>query len=192
MNTLGDAEGDEWSWNTYVDFEGGLEMKTAVNSFFSSGQSLALMEEPASGDSWIYGVTAPRTGSPAKAGRYKVDKSVATGWDNAVGYMLTTNHGFLIYASGSAIYGYNFRKEPQECVLLKQFDAPVTCLKADYETSEKYSDVFYVATYDDARERSGKVYKFHVTDDPDQMKVEEKLVYDEGFLKIRSMCYKAF
>ena len=192
MNNLGDAEGDEWSWNTTVDFNGGLEMKTAVNSFFSSGQSLALMEDTATGEDWIYGVTAPRTGSPAKTGRYKVDKTVATGWDDAVGYMLTTNHGFLIYASGSAIYGYNFKKVPQECVLLKQFDAPVTCLKADYETSEKYSDVFYVATYDDARERSGKVYKFQVTDDPDRMAVEQKLVYDEGFLKVRSMCYKAF
>ena len=191
MNTLGDAEGDQWSWDTSADFSSGLELKTTVNSFFSNGQALALMED-AAGEDWIYGVTAPRTGAPVKDGRYKVDKSVAEGWDDASGYMLTTNHGFLIYASGSALYGYNFRKNPQECVLLKQFDAPVTCLKADYDTSEKYSDIFYIATYDDSVERSGKVYKFKVTDHPDKMEVEQKLVYDEGFLKIRSMCYKAF
>ena len=191
MNTLGDAEGDEWSWNTSNDFAGGLTLKTTVNSFFSNGQALALMES-ASGEDWIYGLTAPRTGAPVKDMRYKVDKSVAVGWDDAVGYMLTTNHGFLVYASGSAIYGYNFRKNPQECVLLHQFDAPVTCLKADYETSEKYSDIFYAATYDDSRERSGKVVKFQVVDHPDKMEVEQKTVYDEGFLKVYSMCYKAF
>ena len=191
MNTLGDAEGDEWSWNTSNDFAGGLTLKTTVNSFFSNGQALALMES-ASGEDWIYGLTAPRTGAPVKDMRYKVDKSVAVGWDDAVGYMLTTNHGFLVYASGSAIYGYNFRKNPQECVLLHQFDAPVTCLKADYETSEKYSDIFYAATYDDSRERSGKVVKFQVVDHPDKMEVEQKTVYDEGFLKVHSMCYKAF
>ena len=191
MNTLGDAEGDPWSWDTTVDFQGGLQMKDAVNSFFSNGQALALMED-VSGEDWIYGLSAPRTGTPVKNTRYKVDKSVAVGWDEAVGYMLTTNHGFLVYASGSAIYGYNFRKNPQECVVLHQFDAPVTCLKADYDTSEKYSDVFFVATYDDARDRSGKVYKFKVTDHPDKMEAEQKNVYDEGFLKVRSMCYKAF
>lgn len=191
MNKLGDAEGDEWSWNTAGNFPGGLRLNTTVNSFFSNGQALALMET-LEGDDWIYGVTAPRTGAPVKDGRYQVDKSVASGWDDATGFMLTTNHGYLIYSSGSAIYGYNFRKNPQECVLLKQFDAPVTCLKPDYETSEKYSDVFYVATYDDGRERSGKVYKFKVTDHPDKMEVEQEHVYDEGFLKIRSMCYKAF
>lgn len=191
MNVLGDAEGDEWSWDTSNDFSGGLDLKTTVNSYFGNGQALALMET-ASGEDWIYVLTAPRTGVPVKNGRYKVDENAASGWDEAVGHMLTTNHGFLIYASGSAIYGYNFRKNPHECVLLRQFDAPVTCLKADYETSEKYSDIFYVATYDDAVDRSGKVYKFGVTDNPDKMEVEQKYVYDEGFLKVRSMCYKAF
>ena len=191
MNTLGDAEGDEWSWNTSNDFDGGLDLRTTVNSFFGNGQALALMEER-SGEDWIYVITAPRTGAPVKNGRYKVDESVVTGWDDAVGYMLTTNHGFIIYASGSTLYGYNFRKNPAECVVLKQFDAPITCLKADYDTFEKYSDVFYVATYDDSMERSGKVYKFNVTDHPDMMKIEQMQVYDEGFLKVRSICYKAF
>lgn len=192
MNQLGDADGDEWSWNTANDFEHGLDMVTAVNSFFSNGQALALMNDPSNGDKWIYCLTAPRTGTPVKNGRYPVDKSVAAGFDSASGYILTTNHGYMVYASGRNLYGYNFRKNPQECVLLHEFDSEVTCIKADYDTADKYNDVFYVATYDDAVERSGTVYKYCMDDDPDRMGVTMLEKIDQGFLKIRSMCYKAF
>ena len=192
MNTLGDAEGDQWSWDTTNDFDGGLDMVTTVNSFFSSGASLAIMNEPTSQDKWIYGITAPSAGTPLKGERFKVDKAVASGFDDAVGYVLTTNHGYMIYASGSALYGYNFRKIPQECTVLAQFDVPVTCICADYQTGEKYSDVFYLATYDDGVDRSGVVYKYQVDDNPDHMSVTRKDCWDEGFLKIRTMCYKAF
>jgi hypothetical protein len=192
MNTIGDGEGDLWSWNTTKDFEAGLDLVTTVNSFFSNGVSLALMNDPLTSDKWIYSITAPSTGTPVKGERFKVDKSVAAGFDDASGYVLTTNHGYMVYATGNRLYGYNFRKTPQECTLLHEFDAPVTCLKADYDTSEKYLDMFYVATYDDSRERSGIVYKFQVDDNPDSMSLTQKECWDEGFLKIRSMCYKAF
>lgn len=192
VNQLGDADGDQWSWNTMNDFAQGLDMYTAVNSFFSNGQALALMNDPSDGDKWIYCLTAPRTGAPVKNGRYKVDKSIAVGFDTASGFMLTTNHGYMVYASGNSLYGYNFRKEPQECVLLHDFDSAVTCVKADYDTADRYQDVFYVATYDDSVERSGVVYKFRMEDDPDKMSVSMLETIDEGFLKIRSMCYKAF
>lgn len=192
MNTIGDGEGDLWSWDTTKDFDAGLDLVTTVNSFFSNGVSLALMNEPLTSDKWIYSITAPSTGTPVKGERFKVDKSVAAGFDDASGYVLTTNHGYMVYAAGNRLYGYNFRKTPQECTLLHEFDAPVTCLKADYDTAEKYLDMFYVATYDDSRERSGIVYKFQVDDNPDSMSLTQKECWDEGFLKIRSMCYKAF
>ena len=105
---------------------------------------------------------------------------------------MTSNHGYLIYASGSTLYGYNFRKTPQECVVLKEFDAPVTCLAADYYTADKTKDMFMVATYDDAVARSGIVYKYRMEDDPDRMSVTQVQKWDEGFLKVRTMCYKAF
>lgn len=193
MTRLNDAEGDQWSWDTTNDFgEGGLELLTVVNSFFSGGQSLALMNDPATSDKWIYNVTAPNSGTPVKNGRYKVDKSIAVDFDNATGYIMTTNHGYMIYAAGSALYGYNFRKEPQVCERLMEFDAPVTCIVADYFTADKSKDAFMVATYDDAQERSGVVYKFMVEDNPDRMAVSRMNKWDEGFLKVKSMCYKAF
>ena len=192
MNRIGDAEGDQWSWDTTRDFPGGLDMVTTVNSFFGNGQALALMNEPSTGDKWIYCVTAPHSGTPVKNGRYKVDRSMAVDFDNASGYVMTSNHGYLIYASGSTLYGYNFRKSPQECTVLKEFDAPVTCLVADHYTADRTKDMFMVATYDDARERSGIVYKFRMDDDPDRMSVTQVQKWDEGFLKVRTMCYKAF
>ena len=76
--------------------------------------------------------------------------------------------------------------------MLKEFDAPVTCLVADHYTADRTKDMFMVATYDDARERSGIVYKFRMDDDPDRMSVTQVQKWDEGFLKIRTMCYKAF
>lgn len=192
MNSLGDGESDKWSWDTTNDFEHGLDMVTAVNSYFGGGVSIAIMNDPLTTGKWLYSITAPHTGTPVKGERYEVDKNIATGFDEATGYMLTTNHGFLIYASGNRLYGYNFRKTPHECVVLDEFDAPVTCLKADYDTADKYSDVFYVATYDDARERSGIVYGYQVEDNPDHMRVIRRNKWDEGFLKVRTMCYKAF
>ena len=49
-----------------------------------------------------------------------------------------------------------------------------------------------LATYDDSRDRSGIVYKFSVVDNPDRMAVEQMNRWDEGFLKVKSMCYKKF
>ena len=192
MQTMGDADGDLWSWDTMKDFPQGLDMVTAVNSFFSNGQAMAVMSDPAAGDCWIYCMTAPRSGAPVKNTRVKVDVSLTPGFKESPGYVLTANHGHVIYACGSSLYGYNFRKTPHECTLLKELDAPVTCLKADIETGEKYKDVFYVATYDDGEPRSGKLYKYKVADDPDRIAVDELEIMDEGFLKVRSMCYKAF
>lgn len=198
MLTQGDLEGDDWSWDTAKDFDGGLEFVTAFNSFFSGGQGTMILKDGSSGGHYIYCVTAPRTGDPVKNGRYKVVEA-AEGFADAAGYMVTTNHGYMIYASGNKLYGYDFRKESPTVQVLRTFDAPVTCLKADYETSEKWNDIFYVATYDDNVPRSGKVYKFRVNDDPTGIGITQETLWDKtegdgnhGFLKIRSMCYKAF
>lgn len=198
MLIQGDHENDTWSWDTKNDVDGGLDFVTAFNSFFSGGQGAAILKDRAKGEHYIYCMTAERTGDPVKNGRYKVEE-VATGFADAAGHVISTNNGYMVYASGNKLYGYDFRKAPQTCKELYMFDAPVTCMKADYETSEKWEDNFYVATYDDGTPRSGKVYKFHVTDDPDRMEVTMTGIWDKvegdgnkGFLKIRSMYYKAF
>lgn len=192
MKIMGDADGDSWSWETKKDFSSGLEMIDVVNSFFSNGQAVAVMRNPENGDIYLYCITAPRTDTPVKNGRYKVDPATAPGFADSPSYAMTTNHGFLIYASGNRLYGLNFRGGVQTSTLLHEFDAPVTCIKMDLETEGRYRDEFLVATYDDARPRSGILYRFRVEDDPDVVAASMTDTWDEGFLKINTIKYKAF
>ena len=191
MKFMGDAEEDTYSWDTKNDFAGGLDFVTAVNSFFSNGQAAAILRNPADGRHYIYCTTPDNSGTISKDGRYEVD-AVATDFGNAVSYAITVNHGYMVYACGNTLYGYDFRKTPQTCTVLRTFDAPVTFLMSDIESPEQYDDFLYVATYDDSVPRSGILYKFKVEDSPDRIAVEETEKWDEGLLKITSMKYKAF
>lgn len=188
----GDGENDLWSWNTATEFSSGLDFVAAIESFFSNGQTTVVMQDPENGDRWMYCITAERSGSLSKGIRCKADMSIATDFDKAGNFIITTNHGYMLYSAGNRLYGYNFRKSPQECTLLKEFSAPVTCMKADLVTDEQYQDNFYVATYDDAVPESGVLYKFHVTDSPDKIGIEQQECWEKGFLKIHSICYKEF
>ena len=195
MKTLGDGEDDLFSWKTGNDFPetGGLDFVSCCNSFFSNGQSAAILKVPDTDTYYIYCITANRNQPDMiKNGRYAVDNGTAPGFGDSPSYAMTTNHGYMLYASGNTLYGYNFRKEPQECTVLHTFDAPVCFIMADNETEEKYDDCIYVATYDDSRERSGILYKFRMTDSPDRMELTSVETWDEGLLKIRDMYYKKF
>ena len=195
MKTLGDGEDDLFSWKTGNDFPetGGLDFVSCCNSFFSNGQSAAILKVPDTDTYYIYCITANRNQPDMiKNGRYAVDNGTAPGFGDSPSYAMTTNHGYMLYASGNTLYGYNFRKEPQECTVLHTFDAPVCFIMADNETEEKYDDCIYVATYDDSRERSGILYKFRMTDSPDRMELTLAETWDEGLLKIHDMYYKTF
>ncbi len=188
---LGDALSDEYSWSTAGDFGQGAELVAGVNSFFSGGQSLAVMRDVLSGEYYIYALTANRSGSVSKDGRYPVSDA-ATDFGQARMFAMTTNHGYLIYAVGARLYGLDFRKSPQRCTLIREFDAPVTALFNDYVSPQMYEDNFYVATYDDSRSRSGVLYKFRTADSADRADAELLYVWDEGLLKINSVYYKAY
>ena len=195
MKTLGDGENDEFSWNTKADFpdENGLDFVYAVNSFFSDGQSAAILKGPVSGTYYIYCITANR-GEPSitKNGRYTVDNSIAPGFGSSPCYAMTTTYGYLLYASCDTLYGYDFRKSPQQCTVLRTFDAPISYMMVDTETDEKYDDCIYVATYDESRSRSGTLYKMQMVDSPDRIETSEPEKLEDGLLKITDMYYKSF
>lgn len=194
MKTLGDGESDTFSWKTKNDFgPDGLEYVSIINSFFSDGQSAAILKVPGQDTYYIYCITANRNMPDLiKNGRFQVDNSVAPGFAQSPGYAMTSNHGYMLYASGNTLYGYNFRSTPQKVEVLRTFDAPVCFIMSDNETAEKYDDMIYVATYDDSRSRSGILYKFQMVDSPDRMEVTESEKWDEGLLKIHDMFYKTF
>lgn len=191
LTRLGDAEEDTYSWNTENDFPQGLEMTGSVNSFFNGGQSAAVMYDAAGGKYYIYTLTANRSGTVSKNGRYEVQAS-AENFASSVAWMMTTNHGYMLYASANRLYGLNFRSEPQQCTVLREFDAPITAMFNDFFSSEMYEDNFYVATYDDDTPRSGTLYKFGMVDSPDEMSIVQRCVWDDGLLKINSIFYKAY
>ena len=187
-----DGEGDEYSYDTSKDFASGLDFVTALNSFFGRGQSIAVMNNPEDNSKWIYCFVANNGGDFTKQGRYKVDKSIVQDFDSASCYLMTTNHGYLLYSVGEKLYACDFRSTPQKCVLLRTFDAPITCLKADNESPDKLKDYFFVATYDDAAASSGVLWQFSVVDSPDRMEISQLDCIEGNFLKINSICRKEF
>lgn len=206
MKKMGDGEDDAYSWITTNDFPNGLDFVHAVNSFFANGQSAIIMKEDRN-DYWIYLTTANNYTRMTKDGRYRVTE-VAKDFDKAVGYIMTTNHGYLLYAVDNVLYGYNFRSKNQECVKLMEFDSPITAIHADNESPEKGKDIFYVATFgtpkgnmnkaglnedfSDSRGGGGSLYKLNMVDSPNEMAVRELQKWEKSFLKINSIIYKAF
>lgn len=194
VGTQSQLDNTLWNWSTKDVAENGLDMIATVNSFFNKGLGAAIMKDPLTGKHYIYEITVPPYGYPSKEGRYQVNDGTATGFATSPSYIISTFQGYMIYASGNRLYGYSYTSEPQRIELLYEFPANVTCIKADYESdySTRDKDYFFVATYDDSKPRSGAVYKLQVIDDPDIMKVNLLETYEKNFLKIHSMCYKAF
>ena len=190
MKRLGDEEEDTYSWKTTTEHPGGLDMVAAITSFFGNGQAAALMKSPQE-EYYLYCTTPDNTGTISKEGKYEIGPA-APEFGQSVSWAITTNHGYLLYAAGKHLYGLDFRKTPQKAVLLETFDAPISLIKADNVSPEQFDDMFYVATYDDSRTRSGVLYKYQMVDSPDRIAAEKKETWDKGFLKIKSMCWKAF
>ena len=194
MNNLADSDTDEpFSWDTKKDFTtGGLTFVANVNSLYSGGQTATILYDPIGGKRYIYTYTITRqSGVATKGKRYEIPLT-APGFYQARLFSLTTKQGYLIYAEGNHLYGYNFRngKAP---VLLCTLDGTATAIFNDIVTDEKQNDCFYVATYSDgaSNQRGGKFYKFAVTDTADKIEVSQKHVW-KGFPEIVNISYKNF
>lgn len=194
MNNLADSDTDEpFSWDTKKDFTtGGLTFVANVNSLYSGGQTATILYDPIGGKRYIYTYTITRqSGVATKGKRYEIPLT-APGFYQTRLFSLTTKQGYLIYAEGNHLYGYNFRngKDP---VLLCTLDGTATAIFNDIVTDEKQNDCFYVATYSDgaSNQRGGKFYKFAVTDTADKIEVSQKHVW-KGFPEIVNISYKNF
>ncbi len=194
MNQLADSDADEaFSWNTKKEFpESGLDFITTVNSLYSGGQSASILENPKDGKRYIYTYTITRQGGVATKGkRYEIPLSNTSFYHSKL-FSMTTKQGYLIYADGNILYGYNFRNG-QTPVALYTFEGKATAIFNDIITSEKQDDYFYVATYTDGEtnERGGKLYKFGVTDTADKIEVTRKSMWT-GFPETVNISYKKF
>ena len=194
VNKRSDSDTEEaFSWNTKKDFApNGLTFVACINSLYSGGQSATILQNPANGKRYIYTYTISRQGGVATKGeRYEIPSS-ATGFYQASLFSVTTHQGYLIYADGKSLYGYNFRNG-QSPVLLYTFDGDATAIFNDIATDEKQDDYFYVATYTEgeADQRGGKLYKFGVTDTADKIEVTRKAEW-KGFPRTVDISYKKY
>ena len=195
MYDLLDKDSEEpYSWDTTKDFApNGLEYVTTINSLFSSGQSATILRDLSNGKYYIYTYAITRQGGTVtKGGRYEVP-TVATGFGESTLFSMTTRQGYLIYAVGNTLYGYDFRKNNHPVVLATFPDEEITVINNDIISEQQMEDNFYIATYKKGTEegRGGSVRKYSVVDTPEQINITEELVW-KGFPRVVSLCYKQF
>lgn len=171
-----------YTWNT------GLDYVTTINSMFASGQSATVLKDDQQ-NHFIYTYTIGRGGC-VKGGRYAVGAN-ATDFDKATCYSMTSRHGYMIYAVGGILYGYDFRAGKGAVVLKDYSPAVITTLHNDIFTGQKDEDFIYVATYADGRSRSGKIRKYTFVDTADRIEMtEQKDVRWDNLNRVKDMFFK--
>lgn len=185
---------EAFSWNTKNDFGAtGLEFVTTVNSMFSGGQSATILRNPVDGSYHIYTYTISRMGgSVTKGARYAVPAGTP-GFGDGMTAAMTTRQGYLIFASGDTLYGYDFRKGNTP-VALRTFPGEViTAVYGDIVSEQCMDDFFYVATYHAGAtgSRGGTIHKYSVEDTPERISVKRELAWT-GFPRVVNMHYKQF
>lgn len=192
MKDMADSDSDNtFSWNTKKDFApDGLDFVTTINSLFGSGQSATLLKNPNDGKLYLYTYTITRTGGSAtKGGKYMV--SGATNIDQSELFSLTNRQGYLIYAAGNTLYGYNFRNG-SAAVELRSFPGEkITAIFNDIISDQKDQDFFYIATYKEGQENGGTLRKYQVIDSADKIEIIDQETWGD-FSRIKNIAFKQF
>ena len=129
--------------------------------------------------------------SVVKKKKYLLDK--ATDFDKAKFFGASAQRTYLIYATGSKLYAYDYVAEKVQ--LLQDFgDQEITLLHCDLlvETGAG-DDFFYVGTYDPSlpKETGGTLTKYRVVNDPNNIIVEKVPGFSwSGLCKIKSIDFK--
>lgn len=172
-----------YAWRT------GLDYVTTVNSRFLSGQSATILHDPRAGKYWIYTYACLRSG-PGKGARYEVDASVPV--RDVACWCMTSQHGYMLYAVGGTLYGYDFRRGRSPVRLLDVAPARISLLHGDIHTvAEGDKDYLYLCTYEEGRPGSGRIRKYAVEDSADRIGIRpDERVDWSGFGRVRSLWFK--
>lgn len=192
MKDLADSDTDNtFSWNTKKDFTpDGLDFVTTINSLFGGGQSATLLKNPTDRKLYLYTYTITRLGGSAtKGGRYMI--SEATNIEQAKLFSLTNQQGYLIYAAGSTLYGYNFRSGSTPVVLRDFPGEEITAIFNDIISDQKDKDFFYIATYKSGQTDGGTLRKYQVMDSADKIEITDQESW-RGFSRIKNIMFKQF
>lgn len=190
-DTLKDTRDDIgiFSWKT------GLDYVTNISSRFLDGYSYTILTDGA-GDYYLYSYLLKYEwgmDKMVKNKRYLLDK--ATDIDKAKFFGASAQRSYLIYATGSKLYTYDYIAEKVK--LIEDFgDQEITLLHYDILIDTRAGDdFFYVGTYDPSKpkETGGTLTRYKVVNDPNNIIVEEVPGFSwSGLCKIKSIDFKRY
>lgn len=159
-------EGTPFYWDQ-TKYEAVRDLVYGQNGVGNANRSYALMKDT-NGNYFVYLFTVGHYSAAmitADAER-TIDLSVATDFDQASHYAFYSMQQVLLYAAGTKLYAYDYARN--ECKLIKDFEAEITHLAMDYNSSND-ANHFIVATYDDAAK--GVVYGYTIEDNQNEINV---------------------
>ena len=189
-DSLSDTKTDAalFSWKT------GLDYVTTINSFFLNGHTYTILKDAENSKYYLYSFffDKPYWGkgnSFRKQGYY--DLVICPEFENARFFGASALRTFLIYATDSKLYAYDFQSGKSK--LIKDFGThEITCMYYDL-ILETRADCFYIASYDPSLPAStgGTITKFKVNNDPNDISIEAIPESTwTGLCKIKSIQYK--
>lgn len=188
-DTLKDTRDDVeiFSWKT------GLDYVTSINSRFLDGYCYTILKD-GEGHHYLYSYgILYQWGweSIVKNKKYSLDK--ATDLDKAKFFGASAQRTYLIYATGSKLYAYDYVAATAK--VLEDFgDQEITLLHHDILVDMGTDDdFFYLGTYDPSlpKETGGTLTRYRVINDPNNIIVEKVPGFSwSGLCKIKSIDFK--
>ena len=173
----------------------GLDYVTTINSRFLTGYTYTILKDTENSKYYLYSYSIEQSWGTSdafvKKGKYELENCPE--FENARFFGASALRTFLIYATDSKLYAYDFQSGKSK--LIKDFGThEITCMHYDliFETS---SDCFYVASYDPSLPAStgGTITKFKVNNDPNDISIEAIPESTwTGLYKIKSIQYKRY
>ena len=188
-DTLKDTRSDVeiFSWKP------GLDYVTSINSCFLDGYSYTILKDN-EGHRYLFSYALKYQWgweSIVKNKKYSLEK--ATDLDKAKFFGASAQRTYLIYATGSKLYAYDYVAETTK--MLEDFgDQEITLLHYDIliDTGTN-DDFFYLGTYapSQPKETGGTLTRYRVVNDPNNILVEKVPGFSwSGLCKIKSIDFK--
>lgn len=168
MNNLADGPSDIFPWNQSETKRTLIYGENTRNTDggSSNGNSFALMKDDQS-DYFIYKFYVATV--PEKRGFYPIKTSYSSLIEQASNFAFSSSRSILFYSIGNKLYAYDYNRNNERNVLVKEFTDEITLLNCDIQTGNYYD--LYVGTY--SPQEKGSLRKFVLTQNPNTITLEE-------------------
>lgn len=168
MNNLADGPSDIFPWNQSEVKRKLIHGENTRNTDGGSnnGNSFALMRDEGR-DFHIYKFYV--TTSPEKRGYYPIKSEYSSLLNQASLFAFSSSRSLLFYSVGNKLYAYDYNRNNERNVLVKEFEEEITLLNCDIQTGNYYD--IYVGTY--SEQKKGTLRKFILSQNPNTINMEE-------------------